>query len=141
MSTRCSLVSVGVISETVPPQTVQLLLEKGHPPAERVHTINASHCTPPSDGTDKDQITSKEEHQVKVRPEYSFVTPGEATDFSRMSCKIKMFSLSSGVSSPNCISGIRRDTAHHSLLAPIHPLFSSVVLTITRKSAVRMLQS
>ncbi|XP_011602895.2 tyrosine-protein phosphatase non-receptor type 13 isoform X2 [Takifugu rubripes] len=51
-------------------QTVQLLLEKGHPPAERVHTINASHCTPPSE----DRITGKE-HEVKVRPEYSFVTP------------------------------------------------------------------
>uniref|UniRef100_H3C1Z1 Tyrosine-protein phosphatase non-receptor type 13 n=1 Tax=Tetraodon nigroviridis TaxID=99883 RepID=H3C1Z1_TETNG len=57
-------------------QTVQLLLEKGHPPAERVHTINTSHCLSPSDGTDKDQIASKEEvREVKEKPEYSFVTP------------------------------------------------------------------
>lgn len=59
---------------------MQLLLEKGHPPAERVHTINTSHCLSPSDGTDKDQIASKEEvREVKEKPEYSFVTPGEAT--------------------------------------------------------------
>lgn len=65
---------------TVPPQTVQLLLEKGHPPAERVHTINTSHCASPSYGTDKDPIASKQAvHQVKEKPEYSFVTPGEVT--------------------------------------------------------------
>lgn len=81
---------------TVPPQTVQLLLEKGHPPAERVHTINMSHCASQSDGTDKDQILSKEEvHQVKEKPEYSFITPGEETAwFTRIFyviAKFKMF--------------------------------------------------
>lgn len=65
---------------TVPPQTVQLLLEKGHPPAERVHTISTSHCASPPDGTDIDEIASKEEErEVKEKPEYSFVTAGEAT--------------------------------------------------------------
>lgn len=67
---------------------MQLLLEKGHPPAERVHTINASHCTPPSDGADKDRITSKE-HEATVRPEYSFVTPGEATDLQGYYARFK----------------------------------------------------
>lgn len=73
-------------STAVPPQTVQLLLEKGHRPAERVHTINASHCASPADAADKGQIAIKEDvREGKDEPEYSFATQGEATpSFTRI---------------------------------------------------------
>ncbi|XP_076613627.1 tyrosine-protein phosphatase non-receptor type 13 isoform X2 [Chaetodon auriga] len=57
-------------------QTVHLLLEKGHPPADSIHAPLTPQCTPPCAASDRDQTKSKEQPQeVKVKPEYSFVTP------------------------------------------------------------------
>lgn len=72
---------------------MQLLLEKGHRPAERVHTINTSHCASPADAADKDQIAIKEDvREGKDKPEYSFVTQGEATpSFTRIFYEMAKF--------------------------------------------------
>ncbi|XP_040914460.1 tyrosine-protein phosphatase non-receptor type 13 isoform X3 [Toxotes jaculatrix] len=56
-------------------QTVHLLLEKGHPPADSVHAPLTPQCTPPCASSDRDQTKNKEPpHEVKEKPEYSFVT-------------------------------------------------------------------
>lgn len=61
-------------------QTVHLLLEKGQPPADSVHAPLTPQCTPPSAGNNRDQTKNKEQpHEVKEKPEYSFVTQGKAT--------------------------------------------------------------
>lgn len=57
---------------------VHLLLEKGHPAADRVHAP----LTPLLSAavSDRDQTKNKEQPlQVKEKPEYSFATPGEPT--------------------------------------------------------------
>ncbi|KAF7670466.1 hypothetical protein LDENG_00124820 [Lucifuga dentata] len=56
-------------------QRVHLLLEKGHPPADRVHTSLTPQHTPPSGASDRDQARSKDPPpEVKAKPEYSFIT-------------------------------------------------------------------
>ncbi|KAM9841573.1 tyrosine-protein phosphatase non-receptor type 13 [Aulostomus maculatus] len=56
-------------------QTVHLLLEKGHPPADRVHAPLTPQCTPPYTGSHRDQTKNKEQpRQIQDKPEYSFVT-------------------------------------------------------------------
>ncbi|XP_035523724.1 tyrosine-protein phosphatase non-receptor type 13 isoform X1 [Morone saxatilis] len=56
-------------------QTVHLLLEKGHPPADSLHAPLTPQCTPPCAGSDRDQTKSKKQSlEVKEKPEYSFVT-------------------------------------------------------------------
>ncbi|XP_056259451.1 tyrosine-protein phosphatase non-receptor type 13 isoform X4 [Seriola aureovittata] len=56
-------------------QTVHLLLEKGHPPADSVHAPLTPQCTPPCAGSNRDQTKSKElPREVKQKSEYSFVT-------------------------------------------------------------------
>ncbi|XP_049909066.1 tyrosine-protein phosphatase non-receptor type 13 isoform X1 [Epinephelus moara] len=56
-------------------QTVHLLLEKGHLPADSVHAPLTPQCTPRTSGNDQDQAKSKEQPlEVKEKPEYSFVT-------------------------------------------------------------------
>ncbi|CAJ1070742.1 tyrosine-protein phosphatase non-receptor type 13 isoform X2 [Xyrichtys novacula] len=56
-------------------QTVHLLLEKGHPPADSVHAPLTPQRTPPGSGNERDQ-SQNNEHQlgVRERPEYSFMT-------------------------------------------------------------------
>lgn len=59
-------------------QTVHLLLERGQPPTESVHAPLTPQCTPPSAANNQDQTKSKEQpHEVKDKPEYSFVTEGK----------------------------------------------------------------
>ncbi|XP_074546202.1 tyrosine-protein phosphatase non-receptor type 13 isoform X2 [Halichoeres trimaculatus] len=63
-------------------QTVHLLLEKGHPPADSIHAPLTPQRTPPgSTGTERDQIHNSE-HQlgVKEKPEYSFITEDNVFD-------------------------------------------------------------
>ncbi|XP_067429605.1 tyrosine-protein phosphatase non-receptor type 13 isoform X5 [Thunnus thynnus] len=56
-------------------QTVHLLLEKGHPPADSVHAPLTPQCTPPCADSDQDQTKNKEKPlEVKDKPEYSFLT-------------------------------------------------------------------
>ncbi|XP_058472827.1 tyrosine-protein phosphatase non-receptor type 13 isoform X1 [Solea solea] len=56
-------------------QTVHLLLEKGHPPADHVHAPVTPLCTRTSVGSSREQNKSKEQpHEVKEKPEYSFIT-------------------------------------------------------------------
>uniref|UniRef100_A0AAQ5ZQ55 Protein tyrosine phosphatase non-receptor type 13 n=1 Tax=Amphiprion ocellaris TaxID=80972 RepID=A0AAQ5ZQ55_AMPOC len=56
-------------------QTVHLLLEKGHPPADSVHAPLTPQCTPPCAGSDRNQAKNKEQSlEVKEKPEYSFLT-------------------------------------------------------------------
>ncbi|KAM3599920.1 uncharacterized protein V6R79_013813 [Siganus canaliculatus] len=56
-------------------QTVHLLLEKGQPPADRVHAPLTPQCTIQRAGTNQDQTKNKElPLQEKVKPEYNFVT-------------------------------------------------------------------
>uniref|UniRef100_A0A4W6CBS6 Protein tyrosine phosphatase non-receptor type 13 n=1 Tax=Lates calcarifer TaxID=8187 RepID=A0A4W6CBS6_LATCA len=62
-------------------QTVHLLLEKGHLPADSVHAPLTPQCTPPCADSDRDQTKSKEQpHEVKEKPEYSFVTKDNVFD-------------------------------------------------------------
>ncbi|XP_042364711.1 tyrosine-protein phosphatase non-receptor type 13 isoform X3 [Plectropomus leopardus] len=57
-------------------QTVHLLLEKGHLPADSVHAPLTPQCTPRTAGSDQDQSKNKEQPlEVKEKTEYSFVTP------------------------------------------------------------------
>ncbi|KAG7241129.1 hypothetical protein INR49_025872 [Caranx melampygus] len=57
------------------PQTVHLLLEKGHPPADSIHAPLTPQSTPLPAGNKRDQTKNKEPpHEVKPKPEYSFVT-------------------------------------------------------------------
>lgn len=68
-------------------QTVHLLLEKGHPPADRVHVPVTPHCS------ERDNTKKREQPlNVKEKPEYSFATPGEATTqlriLKKIDCKI-----------------------------------------------------
>lgn len=59
---------------------VHLLLEMGHTPADRVHAPLTPLLPPLSAVSDRDQTKNKEQPlQVKEKPEYSFVTPGEPT--------------------------------------------------------------
>lgn len=61
---------------------MHLLLERGQPPTESVHAPLTPQCTPPSASNNQDQTKSKEQPQeVKEKPEYSFVTEGEATEW------------------------------------------------------------
>ncbi|XP_062290149.1 tyrosine-protein phosphatase non-receptor type 13 [Scomber scombrus] len=56
-------------------QTVHLLLEKGHPPADSVHAPLTPQSTPPCTERDQYQMKSREQPlQVKDKPEYSFLT-------------------------------------------------------------------
>uniref|UniRef100_A0A665WV87 Protein tyrosine phosphatase non-receptor type 13 n=1 Tax=Echeneis naucrates TaxID=173247 RepID=A0A665WV87_ECHNA len=56
-------------------QTVHLLLEKGHPLADSVHAPLTPQCTPPCADNEQDQTKNREQpHEVKEKPEYSFVT-------------------------------------------------------------------
>uniref|UniRef100_A0A8D3D4M8 Protein tyrosine phosphatase non-receptor type 13 n=1 Tax=Scophthalmus maximus TaxID=52904 RepID=A0A8D3D4M8_SCOMX len=56
-------------------QTVHLLLEKGHPPADRVHAPLTPQRTPPSAGRSRDQGKNRgQPKEVKEKPEYSFIT-------------------------------------------------------------------
>ncbi|XP_008295321.1 tyrosine-protein phosphatase non-receptor type 13 isoform X2 [Stegastes partitus] len=56
-------------------QTVHLLLEKGHPPADSIHAPLTPQCTPPYAGSDRHQAKNKEQSlEVKDKPEYSFLT-------------------------------------------------------------------
>ncbi|XP_068609390.1 tyrosine-protein phosphatase non-receptor type 13 [Brachionichthys hirsutus] len=59
-------------------QMVHLLLEKGHPLADRVHAPITPQCTPPCAG--REQTSSQRPPEVKAMPEYSFVTPGNTFD-------------------------------------------------------------
>ncbi|XP_041815653.1 tyrosine-protein phosphatase non-receptor type 13 isoform X2 [Chelmon rostratus] len=57
-------------------QTVHLLLEKGHLPADSVHAPLTPQCTPPCAASNRDQTKGKEQPlEVKEKLEYSFVTP------------------------------------------------------------------
>lgn len=59
---------------------MHLLLQKGHLPTDSVHAPLTPQCTPPSADSDQDQSKNKEQPlEVKEKPEYSFVTPGEET--------------------------------------------------------------
>nr|XP_057908268.1 tyrosine-protein phosphatase non-receptor type 13 isoform X4 [Doryrhamphus excisus] len=53
-------------------QTVHLLLEKGHPPTERVHAPVTPQCTPLNARTVREQRMGT---TLKDKPEYSFLTP------------------------------------------------------------------
>uniref|UniRef100_A0A667X089 Tyrosine-protein phosphatase non-receptor type 20 n=1 Tax=Myripristis murdjan TaxID=586833 RepID=A0A667X089_9TELE len=56
-------------------QTVHLLLEKGHPPADSVHAPVTPQCTPPCAASDQKQTKNKEKPlEFKAKPEYSFIT-------------------------------------------------------------------
>ncbi|XP_030598191.1 tyrosine-protein phosphatase non-receptor type 13 isoform X2 [Archocentrus centrarchus] len=58
-------------------QTVHLLLERGHLPANSIHAPLTPQSTPPSAGTvsDRNQTKNKEQPlEVKEKPEYSFIT-------------------------------------------------------------------
>ncbi|KAM7368864.1 hypothetical protein PAMP_013169 [Pampus punctatissimus] len=56
-------------------QTVHLLLEKGHPPADSVHAPLTPQCTPPCADSVQDRTKNKEQSlEVKDKPEYSFLT-------------------------------------------------------------------
>ncbi|XP_035040325.2 tyrosine-protein phosphatase non-receptor type 13 isoform X2 [Hippoglossus stenolepis] len=56
-------------------QTVHLLLEKGHPPADRIQTPLTAQRTPPHAGSNREQAKNREQPpEVKVKPEYSFIT-------------------------------------------------------------------
>ncbi|XP_070780338.1 tyrosine-protein phosphatase non-receptor type 13 isoform X2 [Enoplosus armatus] len=62
-------------------QTVHLLLEKGHPPADSVHAPLTPQYTPPCADSDTDQTKNKEQQlELKEKPEYSFVTQDNAFD-------------------------------------------------------------
>ncbi|XP_059213928.1 tyrosine-protein phosphatase non-receptor type 13 [Centropristis striata] len=57
-------------------QTVHLLVEKGHPPAESVHAPLTPQSTPRTAANGRDEARNQEQpHEVKEKPEYSFVTP------------------------------------------------------------------
>ncbi|TKS84339.1 Tyrosine-protein phosphatase non-receptor type 13 [Collichthys lucidus] len=59
-------------------QTVRLLLEKGHLPADSVHAPLTPQGTPPCADSDQDQPKNKEQPaEVKEKPEYSFIKPVE----------------------------------------------------------------
>nr|XP_019937658.1 PREDICTED: tyrosine-protein phosphatase non-receptor type 13 isoform X3 [Paralichthys olivaceus] len=56
-------------------QTVHLLLEKGHPPADRIHTPLTPQRSSPRAGSNIEQTKNREQPQeVKEKPEYSFIT-------------------------------------------------------------------
>ncbi|KAM3873959.1 tyrosine-protein phosphatase non-receptor type 13 [Diretmus argenteus] len=59
-------------------QMVHLLLEKGHPPADSVHAPLTPQFTPPSAASDQEQTKNQEE--VRTKPEYSFMTRGNIFD-------------------------------------------------------------
>ncbi|XP_034565082.1 tyrosine-protein phosphatase non-receptor type 13 isoform X2 [Notolabrus celidotus] len=62
-------------------QTVHLLLEKGHPPADSIHAPLTPQRTPPSSGSERDSTQNTEQHRgVKERPEYSFLTEDNVFD-------------------------------------------------------------
>lgn len=67
--------AVEVLRETG--QTVHLLLEKGHPPADSVHAPLTPQCTRPTAGRDRVQ---EQPAVVKEKPEYSFVTQDNVFD-------------------------------------------------------------
>lgn len=73
---------------------MHLLLEKGHLPADSVHAPLTPQCTPRTSGNDQDQAKSKEQPlEVKEKPEYSFVTKGEATTRHTMIFKQQDYKL------------------------------------------------
>ncbi|XP_068190464.1 tyrosine-protein phosphatase non-receptor type 13 isoform X3 [Antennarius striatus] len=59
-------------------QMVHLLLEKGHPLADRVHAPITPQCTPPC--SDGEQKSNPQPPEVKATPEYGFVTPENTFD-------------------------------------------------------------
>ncbi|XP_030005570.1 tyrosine-protein phosphatase non-receptor type 13 isoform X2 [Sphaeramia orbicularis] len=62
-------------------QTVHLLLEKGHPPADSVHAPVTPQCTPPTPDSNRDQSRNREPSQpIRNKPEYSFVTKDNVFD-------------------------------------------------------------
>ncbi|TMS08555.1 Tyrosine-protein phosphatase non-receptor type 13 [Larimichthys crocea] len=62
-------------------QTVRLLLEKGHLPADSVHAPLTPQGTPPCADSDQDQPRNKEQPaEVKEKPEYSFIKPDNVFD-------------------------------------------------------------
>ncbi|XP_068429722.1 tyrosine-protein phosphatase non-receptor type 13 isoform X3 [Clinocottus analis] len=62
-------------------QTVHLLLEKGHPPADSVHAPLTPQCTRPTAASDQDQAKNREQPlEVKETPEYSFITRDNVFD-------------------------------------------------------------
>ncbi|XP_029300325.1 tyrosine-protein phosphatase non-receptor type 13 isoform X2 [Cottoperca gobio] len=62
-------------------QTVHLLLEKGHPPADSVHAPLTPQSTRLTAGSERDQNKDKKQSlQVKEKPEYSFVTQDNVFD-------------------------------------------------------------
>ena len=62
------------------PQTVQLLLEKGHPPADSTRAPLTPQSTTRHAAGDRDRTKDREQTlEAREKPEYSFVTNGEAT--------------------------------------------------------------
>lgn len=60
-------------------QTVHLLLERGHVPANSIHAPLTPKNTPPSaTGYDRNLTKNKEQPlEAKEKPEYSFITQGK----------------------------------------------------------------
>lgn len=61
-------------------QTVHLLLERGHIPANSIHAPLTPKNTPPSASTGYDRSPTKNKEQTleaKEKPEYSFITQGK----------------------------------------------------------------
>lgn len=64
-------------------QTVHLLLERGHPPADSTHAPLTPQITANRVANGRDQTKDKvQTPEAREKPEYSFVTKGETTTWN-----------------------------------------------------------